>query len=102
VDAPGTVPLVWQRVLTEYASGMLDAADVWTAIDEYSVGVAPEPRWLPVHPPDLADPEEAALVREQAAALYDLLQRHAAGSLSADDLASEAMDVLGVSPDDDA
>ena len=96
------VPDVWQRVLTEYANGVLDAEDLWYAVDQFvQAGALPDLRWLPVHPPDLPSPEEAALVREQSTALYDLLQRHAAGAVAADDVSSTAMEILGLSEEDE-
>jgi hypothetical protein len=87
---------VWQPILAEYARGVLDAQDLWNAIDEFSAGVLPEPRWLPVHPPDVGDAEEATLVSGQARQLDALIGRFVAGSLPAEDLAAEALDVLGL------
>ena len=95
------LPPVWRRVLDEYAAGLLDASDVWDAVDEFAAGRAPEPGDLPVHEPDLADAAEAMLVREQAGALAELLRRFLAGELPGDELADQALDVLGLAADPD-
>ena len=95
------IPYVWHRILGEYAAGAIDAEDVWNAVDEFGAGRLPELGDVPVRRVDLADAEEAALVQEQAARLHVLLGRFVAGAMTSDDLASEAMDVLGLAPDDE-
>lgn len=91
----------WQLVLTEYGAGRIDAEDVWTAIDEYvSTGRMPAPETVPLRRPDVADVEEAALVQEQAMQLHDLLARFSAGTVTRDDVAAEALEILGLAEDD--
>lgn len=94
------LPYAWERVLTEYAAGLLDAVDVWNAVDDLAAGRLPDPAALPVHHADLADVDEAVLVREQADTLAHLLRRFLGGELAADDLAAEALDVLGLADAD--
>lgn len=93
---------VWRPILAEYATGVLDAQDLWNAVDEFAAGALPEPRWLPVHRPDVLGPEEAALVQEQARQLDELIGGFLAGALPPEDLAAEALDVLGLAPDEPA
>lgn len=94
------VLLVWRRILGEYATGVLDAQDVWDAVDEFALGRMPDPSRLPAHPPDLAGPDEVGVVQEQALLLDDLIGRFVGGALSPDDLASQALDVLGLAERD--
>lgn len=92
---------VWQSVLTEFAAGRIDADDLWNAVDDFgSTGRLPEPAAVPVHPPDVVDVEEFAMLQEQATRLHELLAAYVAGALARDDLASEALDVLGLADDD--
>jgi len=103
MDSPVDPRFGWHVILTEYGAGRIDAEDLWNAIDEYAAsGRMPAPEDVAVRRPDVADGEEAALVQEQAMRLHDLLDRFGAGGLSRDDLAAEALDILGLAEDDEA
>jgi hypothetical protein len=85
----------WVAALQQYAAGCADALDLWHAIDDVATGKATTP-YLPPHPSDLQSAEEAQATYAQCDELDLLLRRYFAGDIRGEELAEEALEVLGL------
>ena len=94
----GTLPAldeVWSTFLGQYAEGTVDAQELWDAVDNFGAGHGLG--WLRNRRrKDRLERAEAELVQAQADEVALLLRRYLAGQIDGDELASSAMETLGL------
>ena len=95
----GDLPVLdeaWGTFLEQYAEGTVDAQELWDAVDDFSAGR--RLGWLKGRRMrGRLGREDAELLRRQAREVALLLRRFLSNRIDGDELAGEAMDVLGLS-----